>query len=608
MRRTISQFCLAVALAFLGVGPALADNQITYALGDGTHVYGTGGKNVETYDVAIRILDSSLVGAQIQAVRIAFPFTEGLSNAKAWLTRELPAIKSSKAGDPDITSKAFDIAKGYTEVVFDQPYTLTSDGVYVGYSFDVPKSEEVLRPVLTSGFTSPDGFYIHTTKVFRTAWRSLYGIAGDLAIQVVLAGDILKDNAASVANLPEVNVAVGEPSTISFSIVNHGCAGVSSVAYSIEVAGQTINENADLTLKPIYGAAATVQATLPAMEQKGNYPCNVTITKVNGMPNEDVAPTATGSLKAYNILPRHRPVLEEYTGLWCGWCPRGFVGLEEMNRLYPDDFIGISYHNGDEMAITNNYPSDVAGFPDAWIDRTYQTDAFTGDNPGYAFEVDKAWEKRRQVFSPAQVEVGSQWIDDNTLRASASVVFPIGSDECPYKVGFSLVADGLTDPGWGQSNYYAGSSEWPSLLDEFVQGSGTVYGLVFNDVIIDNSADRGIVGSLSAPIVDDVAQTVDYDFDISQIPLKLVPADRTKLRVVAMLIDSRTGEIVNANKAQAGSNSATSIRLAHDEGELVKHVRYYDLQGRPVSLPRRGIYLRSETLQNGQVLTRKVRF
>ena len=103
-----------------------------------------------------------------------------------------------------------------------------------------------------------------------------------------------------------------------------------------------------------------------------------------------------------------------------------------------------------------------------------------------------------------------------------------------------------------------------------------------------------------------MTQEVTYDFDISQIKAEIVPSDRSKLRIVALLIDSRTGEIVNANKAQAGST--TAIHVTPNAGEVVQSIRYYDLQGRPTSTPERGIYLKSETLQNGKVRTQKVRF
>jgi thiol-disulfide isomerase/thioredoxin len=46
-------------------------------------------------------------------------------------------------------------------------------------------------------------------------------------------------------------------------------------------------------------------------------------------------------------------VIEEGTGTWCGFCPRGAVFMDAMDLKYPDHFIGIAVHNGttDPMVI-----------------------------------------------------------------------------------------------------------------------------------------------------------------------------------------------------------------------------------------------------------------
>ena len=41
----------------------------------------------------------------------------------------------------------------------------------------------------------------------------------------------------------------------------------------------------------------------------------------------------------------------EYTGLWCGYCPAGYVAIEELTEELGKDFVVLSYHNGgDEMS------------------------------------------------------------------------------------------------------------------------------------------------------------------------------------------------------------------------------------------------------------------
>ena len=613
MKRIFS--IIAVALTLLVQGAAAGS--IVYSLGDRSGNFGTGGKNEETYDVALLLNDPTLVGVSIKGVRIPFASTDGLEGASTvWLSKALPVIKTGKMTEPDILSMEFTPAAGFTEVLFDTPYIITGEGVYVGYSFTVEKTTTAWRPVVVTKTSTPDACYIHTNKIYRTAWRSMSTLTGDLAIEVLLEGDAIKGDDAAVGVVSDKNIRTGEPATGSFEVVNYGMNGVKSVDFTVEVAGFTQSRHVELAtaLPGIYSRKKNIDFEIPAIPQKGGYQLTVTLDKVNGIEITNAANKGEAKVSVYNNLPIHRPVLEEYTGTWCGWCPRGFVGLELMNKLYPDDFIGVSYHNGDPMEITTQFPSDVQGFPDAWIDRYYNTDAFVGDNSGYAFGIDKVWEKCRSVFTPAAVDVESKWIDDNTLAATSYVTFPVGAEECPYEVSFLLVQDGMTgtQSNWNQSNYYSGANEWPSEMNQFKNAGSSVSGLVFNDVLVSRSSIGGIANSMTAPIVEDVAQTYTYEFKMDKVKNtsgQNIIQDKQKLRVVVLLLNKKTGEVVNANKAQAGASSvADGISMPATADEVVSTVKYFDLQGRRVLIPSNGMYIKNEQLANGRQRNSKVYF
>ena len=340
------------------------------------------------------------------------------------------------------------------------------------------------------------------------------------------------------------------------------------------------------------------------LAQKGTYDLSVKVTQVNGKANDDEGAKGQSQVFVFNTLPKHRPVLEEYTGTWCGYCPRGFVGLEEMQRLYPDDFIGISYHNGDPMEVipSSQYPwnaqvlGSFPGYPAASLDRLYATDAYCGFGAYTTFGIDQAWLSVSEVFSPADVQVESEWsADGETLEATAYVTFPLDRSDCPYEVGFVLVADGLTgtDSSWDQSNYYGGATGWPSSMDEFTQGDSYVKGLTYNFVYVARSGISGISGSLAAPVVADEAQSVSYSFDLASIKNtsnQPVVQDKNKLRVIALLFDKETSAIVNANKADAG---ASSVITGVEQLKAVAPAAntFFDLQGRRVSRPAHGLYI-----------------
>ena len=55
-------------------------------------------------------------------------------------------------------------------------------------------------------------------------------------------------------------------------------------------------------------------------------------------------------------------VVEEFTGTWCGNCPRGIVGMQRLEEDFGDRFIGIAIHTGtgEPMVIPSYYSPRTA--------------------------------------------------------------------------------------------------------------------------------------------------------------------------------------------------------------------------------------------------------
>ena len=63
------------------------------------------------------------------------------------------------------------------------------------------------------------------------------------------------------------------------------------------------------------------------------------------------------------------------------WCPKGFVGLENMDALLGDDFVGVSYHNRDPMEFAGgdedrSSPMARPLSPAHTLDRVHPTDPY----------------------------------------------------------------------------------------------------------------------------------------------------------------------------------------------------------------------------------------
>jgi hypothetical protein len=83
----------------------------------------------ETYYLAVYIPGTgNFLGKKINAVQLPFNSVSKLSNVKVWLAKKL---------DTNIYEKSVgSVSNGFNTVTLDSAYTITSDGVYVGYQFD----------------------------------------------------------------------------------------------------------------------------------------------------------------------------------------------------------------------------------------------------------------------------------------------------------------------------------------------------------------------------------------------------------------------------------------------------------------------------------------
>ena len=597
-----------LAVLFVTVLSASAQEVVfSYDTGDVGYTSMGTGKN-EVYNVAIHLNDKNLVGTTITGARV--PFFAGSANIKEtqfWLTKEL-TVENSADNAPDICTQEASFTtrdeRIWLTVTFDKPYTITEDGVYVGYSFRTQYAVATgTTPVTLAQCNADGGFYLMTSRTYKRRFQNQYGVTdGVAAIEVLLTG--VKENSVALqTENPEITTLIGQALPYSFSIVNLGSAGIQSVDYTIEYNGARI-EQQFVPEKPIPGRInkrADVQINLPSVEASGTYPLIIRVTKVNGEAvTEADVPILTSVITAVKTYPKHRAVLEEYTGTWCGWCPRGFVGLEEMGRKFPEDFIGISYHNGDPMEImpVSSFPSAVSGFPAAWLDRVKETDAYLGDNTNapLALKVDRTWKGRCEVPAPAQVDVEASWsADKQSIDIKATVAFLASNAENPYLLSYILTADGLTGKSqdWYQANYYSGqSASWNAEdMKQFTQG-GSLVALTYNDVAVYWSGKNPLRGSLPAAVVAEEPMTHSYNITASRVVntdgTNLIQ-DPTKLKAIVLLIDTRDGSIANANKASVTGWETGIGRIESTSKSTSSPV--FDLQGRRVQTTSRGIFI-----------------
>ncbi|MDE5839565.1 MAG: hypothetical protein K2H49_01460 [Muribaculaceae bacterium] len=622
MLRELIASCLLgfAALSAVAEGETSA---FSYA-GDELSYWGKG--KSEIYDVAIRIEDPALVGKKITGIRALVNAYEGIESTSVWLSEELTLEKigNVKVTVPDTFSAevtpekipfpgAEDYSIGQLSVTLDSPYEITEDGIYVGYSLTVPAVEKGSSltdaqqyPVLLSPSGNPLSLYIRASKDFLKwlPYNERLGMAA--AIYVTLEGEFA-EYCVGIRQLDSAYVPVDKEFSMRSAIYNHGQKDVSSIGYTYTVGGRPFGRTIEFAepISPDIVNSTVVDLPIDALTELGDFTIDLTIDKVNGMDNFSTQSSASASLHVLPYLPVHRPMLEEFTGTWCGWCIRGYIALESLNEEFGDNVVLAAYHDGDPMQA-DDFPVDPVslGFPSALLNRVPAGDPYLGTSTS-GFGMKGEVEASLAVMVPADIQVYADWTDADRNGISVRSVATFFEDkvDAGYKIGYILLNNGLTgaEPGWLQKNYfpkyavqYAGTdleflTKWPSIIPN----------LVFNDVVVDASGVQGVDGSIPVDIAFNTPYVNEFSFDISG---NTVIQDKDKLYVAAFIINP-DGTILNAVKTRVGGENSVD---AVDSEVVEVSAEYFSLSGLRVPAPLPGVCIKMSHMSDGSVRTRKV--
>lgn len=152
-------------------------------------------------------------------------------------------------------------------------------------------------------------------------------------------------------------------------------------------------------------------------------------------------------------IPVKRPVFEEGTGTWCGWCPRGAVFMDHFAETHPNGVAAqIAVHNNDPMSVPayDSYMVNyVSGYPNIVIDRTIVKDPST---------IDTAFTIAHNNFGFADFTIDTLIFNGNILSVPVTIK-PVVAISNP-KLALVVTESNVTGSGsnWSQNNYYSGGS------------------------------------------------------------------------------------------------------------------------------------------------------
>lgn len=295
----------------------------------------------------------------------------------------------------------------------------------------------------------------------------------------------------------------------------------------------------------------------------------------------------------------NKVVAEELTGSWCGWCVRGIVALEETKKAHPEQFIAIAVH-GNDFLESPEYTGYIAGligssgYPNSVVNR----DRNTAGDPEY---IPVRFEQKASapIEGYVTLETGGE---DGLYEATAKVALNSNGLDGRYRMAYAIVENDVYEEGnsnYVQHNSYAGGAN--GEMGGYEDLPEYVTDFHFQDVARGTIGDpSGIEGSLPLRMDAGREYVTTESFTLPETVLNV-----DNVYIVAMLIDTRSSGIVNADMAKLTADDPAGIANPGVNTEP-ERVEIYTLDGRRVAegslVP--GIYIR-RTVSGGKATTEK---
>lgn len=534
---------------------------------------------------------------------------------------------------------------GPISVKLPTPFTIPAEGALVGYSYDGKSSD---RSVVLAGKSSEAaGFFFQYDYEGERTFESLSSTIGmSSSIQIGLDVSECEANDATVNANPELTTLVNTKQQYPFYITNNSAKPITKITYSISVDGDKGAEKCLDLSSPIESMETVSLPFTTAFEDEGVHSVELNVSKVNGNTNINKQSSAAYSIIALEKSADRVSVVEEQTGTWCGWCPRGHVALDLLNKQLGDKVVTLAGHftNGSSQVDPMNILGDnitsqaealadygwVAmnlssmlgggGFPGAMFDRVVVADPYVGANTTkgkngtYEYgATDLVNQLKEGNPSEADFSMTASWADDKNTDIKVDLTTTFNYDRFgsfPYGVAFVLSENGMTGKGvtWKQLNYFSklagvkGASDFnnPDMAAWFKGGSyvSTTYDNVVvqawnplgNAAIVDKSV-TDIVKGEAIPF----STTLKVNSDLIQ--------NKDNLTISALLVNLNSLAVVNAAKVVLGKSAAGIEDVNSEANNNV--VSRYNVNGMRINGAQKGLNI--VKLANGKVVKMAVK-
>ncbi len=132
---------------------------------------------------------------------------------------------------------------------------------------------------------------------------------------------------------------------------------------------------------PIPEGAEKLRVVVAVLDQDGNA---INVQEAKGNSTKDYVMVGNAF--------QHRVLIEDFTGAWCGWCPRVSHSIETLEQENNDKVVAVALHNNDKLRFTPyegnlsntlwtkfGIPSNQRGYPFAALNRQVEWETASGN-------------------------------------------------------------------------------------------------------------------------------------------------------------------------------------------------------------------------------------
>ena len=307
-------------------------------------------------------------------------------------------------------------------------------------------------------------------------------------------------------------------------------SGIDGISISISKGSVKINDVIDFSAKDNFNNDVTSNAVFYVNGEAvsgssfttglyGSYEVYATYSNVNGDFQSE-----TVNFFVYRFT--RKVLVEDYTGTWCGYCPRLAYNLEQAEEQN-SAVIGIGIHSGDvmETSATNLLENEygVSSWPSGRINRTItwnesvsQITSYLGSNPGLGIGINSS-------------------LTGNSVSVDIKINYDIESSG--NKLVVYLIEDGLIYP---QTNYYNNDPNSP-----WYQTGDPIQNFEHNNVL--RNTFTNVFGDVIPDGVVDEEFTINY---VATVPTSV--QNTSNLEIVAFVVKSSSGSVINVQHSPVG--------------------------------------------------------